>query len=125
MLLLRDSSICCKVLHKIGYRITFYLKVCRCLRESRCCLGIYTGCMINEVCVKSRFLYLINGKISCELIQYCTNHFKVRKFLCTYLVKSQVPKSKNVVISGLSGYSAKCRYLKFKEFGQIQNAHAM
>ena len=119
MLLLCDCSICCKVLHKIGYRITFHLKVCRCLRESRCRLGIYTGCMINEVCVKSRFLYLINGKISCELIQYCTNHFKVRKFLCTYLVKSQVPKSKIVVISRLSGYSVMFTSLKSKEFGQI------
>ena len=81
--------------------------------------------MIHKIGIKATLLDFVDGKVAGQLMQNSADYFHVSELFRAYLVKSQVPKSKNVVISGLSGYSAKSLCLKFKEFGQIQNAHAM
>jgi len=111
--------LCRKVFEQVCQRIAGGLDHCRSPRNTARRLRVYARGVVNKVYVKPALFDFFHAQVAGELVQNRAHHLEVCEFFGAYLVKSQVPKSKNVVISGLSGYSVMSLYLKSKEFGQI------
>lgn len=73
---------------QVGYRIAFNLHWCSCIGKTCCRLWENSGCVVNKIVTESLFLDFFLGEVFRQLIYYCTDHFKMIKFLCAYVGES-------------------------------------
>lgn len=77
---------CGKIFIKVGYGIAFYPNVFHIKRRSRCRNRIKAESMVHKISFKRAALYFVYREISCKLMKYCSNYFKMCKLFSTVLL---------------------------------------